>query len=94
MSAGRGAEVPIEACLPNGEVVKGQVDLLLDVPAGWILIDHKANPRGGDAWEEVARRYSGQLKLYKDAICAATSRPVAEVWLYFPVAAGAISLRV
>jgi ATP-dependent helicase/nuclease subunit A len=81
-------------CLPNGQVVKGQVDLLLDAPAGWILIDHKANPRGGDAWEEVARRYSGQLKLYKMRICAATSRPVAEVWLYFPVAAGAISVRV
>ena len=80
--------------LPNGQVVKGQIDLLLDSPAGWILIDHKANPRGGDAWEEVARRYSGQLKLYKDAIERATSRPVAEVWLYFPVAAGAISVRV
>ena len=92
--AGAQAEVPIEACLPNGQVVKGQIDLLLDSPAGWILIDHKANPRGSDAWEEVARRYSGQLKLYKDAICAATSLPVTDVWLHFPVAAGAISVRV
>jgi ATP-dependent exoDNAse (exonuclease V) beta subunit len=75
-------------------VVKGQVDLLLDATGGWILIDHKANPRGGDAWEEVARQYSGQLKLHKDAIELATGRPVAEVWLYFPVAAGAISARV
>jgi hypothetical protein len=64
-------------------VVKGQVDLLLDATGGWILIDHKANPRGGDAWEEVARQYSGQLKLHKDAIELATGRPVAEVWLYF-----------
>ena len=82
-SAGTQAEVPIEACLPNGQVVKGQVDLLLDAPSGWILIDHKANPCGDAAWEEVARRYSGQLKLYKDAIELATSRPVAEVWLIF-----------
>ena len=91
---GAQAEIPIEACLANGQVVKGQIDLLLDAPACWILIDHKANPRGSDAWEDVARRYSGQLKVYKDAIELATSRPVAEVWLYFPVAAGAISVGV
>ena len=88
------AEVPVEARLPGGQVVRGQIDLLLDTPGGWILIDHKANPRGGDAWEEVARRYSGQLALYKQAIVAATGRPVAEAWLYFPVAAGAMAVGV
>ena len=84
-------EIPVEALRDNGQVLKGQVDLLLDTPNGWILIDHKANPRAGDAWEETAQRYSGQLKLYKDAIERATSRRVVETWLYFPVAAGAIS---
>ena len=73
--------------------MKGQIDLLIDTPEGWVLIDHKANPRGHGAWNEVAERYSGQLKLYKDAVERATSRPVTEMWLYFPVAAGAISVR-
>jgi len=67
---------------------------MLETPAGWVLIDHKANPGGYDAWQEIARRYSGQLKRYKDAVERATSRPVVETWLYFPVAAGAISVRV
>jgi hypothetical protein len=88
------AEVPVEARLPGGQVVRGQVDLLLDTPGGWILIDHKANARGSDAWEEVARRYSGQLALYKQAIVTATARPVPEAWLYFPVAAGAVAVGV
>lgn len=32
---------PGRACLENGQVVKRQVDLLLETPTGWVLIDHK-----------------------------------------------------
>jgi ATP-dependent helicase/nuclease subunit A len=72
----------------------GQVDLLLDTGSGWILIDHKANPLGKSAFAKIGRRYSGQLEVYKDAIEPATARPVLESWLYFRVAAGAVSVEV
>ena len=37
------AEHPIEMVMDNGQWVVGQIDLLIDTPEGWILIDHKAS---------------------------------------------------
>src|SRR5262249_24508986 len=38
-------EVPVEVRLKSGRVVRGQVDLLVELDAGWVLVDHKADPR-------------------------------------------------
>jgi ATP-dependent exoDNAse (exonuclease V) beta subunit len=83
-------EIPVEARRDNGQVLKGQIDLLLETDDGWVLIDHKSNPGGSSTREEIVQRYGGQLRLYKEGVERATGRAVVETWLYFPVAAGAV----
>jgi ATP-dependent exoDNAse (exonuclease V) beta subunit len=87
------AEIPIEMHMQNGQVLQGRIDLLLKVNRGWILIDHKSNPGGADRWDTIAQEYAGQLAEYKDAIERVSSEKVLEIWLFLPVAAGAVSVQ-
>ena len=78
-------EIPVQAIWQNGQIMNGRIDLLLDTPDGWVLIDHKSNPQGSSTWEGLAQRYAGQLDAYATAIKKATGRPVVERWLFLPV---------
>lgn len=92
------AEVPIEAegspAAPGHEPsrIRGRIDCLLKVDAGWVLIDHKANPRGAAGDAELATSYGPQLAAYAQAIQSATGRPVVEAWLFQPVAGRAVRI--
>jgi len=79
-------EHSVEMVTPNGQYLVGQIDLLIDLPQGWILIDHKASTKSEAALSNLANSYSGQLNAYITAIEASTNRDVAETWLYFPIA--------
>lgn len=72
--------------------MQGRIDLLLEVPDGWVVLDHKANPASRDKWKDVASEHSGQLAIYADALVRATGRSVTETWLVLPVAAGAVQI--
>ncbi len=85
-------EYPVQHMLPNGQVMNGRIDLLLDTPDGWILIDHKSNPQGASAWADLAQKYAGQLDAYATAITQATGRPVVERWLFLPVSGHGIKV--
>lgn len=87
------AEVPVRALMPQGQVLNGRIDLLLDTPQGFVLIDHKSSPHGSGQWGELAGRYQGQLAAYAQAIESATGRKVLEQWLWLPVAGGAVRTR-
>ncbi len=86
------AEYPVTHVLKNGQAVKGWVDLLVDTPKGWVIVDHKFTDKPKDALEAEALKYSGQLKAYKDAVEAATERPVTECWVHFPGSGRMMSL--
>jgi ATP-dependent exoDNAse (exonuclease V) beta subunit len=88
----RHAEIPIESVLPNGQVMHGRIDLLLETGKGWVLLDHKANPAPRDRWDQVAVEHGGQLTVYADALTRATGRSVTETWIVLPVAAGVIQV--
>jgi len=90
----RHAEIPIESILPSGQFMHGQIDLLLEVGDGWVLLDYKANPAPRDRWDQVAIEHAGQLSEYADALVRATGRSVTEVWIVLPVAAGAIQITI
>lgn len=90
----RHAEIPIESILPNGQIMHGRIDLLLEVSDGWVLLDHKANPAPRDKWDQIATEHSGQLFMYADALVRATGRSVKEAWIVLPVAAGAIQVKI
>jgi len=88
------SEISVKQTLiqPHGQVLHGQIDLLLELESGWILIDHKSNPGGSSGWDGLARKYGNQLKSYQQAIEATTGKPVLESWLYLPVSGGAIRI--
>lgn len=86
-------EWPVEAIMPNGQILNGRIDLLLDQGDHWILIDHKSNPEKSSTWPELANTHGGQMLAYQAAIEAASGKPVKEMWLVFPVSAGAIRIE-
>jgi ATP-dependent helicase/nuclease subunit A len=86
------AEVPVEAVLDGGQVIRGRIDLLVDTGDGWVLIDHKSNPAPRARWGTVAAEHGGQLALYARALEVATGRPVKEAWVALVVAGGVVRL--
>jgi ATP-dependent exoDNAse (exonuclease V) beta subunit len=85
-------EVPLEADGPNGTRIRGRIDLLVETPGGWVLLDHKANPGGAARDEELVTEHGPQLMSYGHALLKATGKPVVQQWLYLPVAARAVRL--
>ncbi|PYG78460.1 MULTISPECIES: exodeoxyribonuclease V subunit beta [unclassified Pseudomonas] len=85
-------EVPIEADGPNGTRIRGRIDLLVELPDGWILVDHKSNPAGSTRDDDLAALHGPQLESYGHALLSATGKPVSQGWLYLPVAARAVRL--
>lgn len=85
-------EVPIEAAGPNGTRIRGRIDLLVEEPNGWVLLDHKANPGGAARDEDLVAKHGPQIESYGYALLSATGKPVSQRWLYLPVAARAVRL--
>jgi ATP-dependent exoDNAse (exonuclease V) beta subunit len=85
-------EVPVEVKLASGRVVRGQIDLLVDLGNCWILIDHKSDPRSASDGGRLAHTHGAQLEAYAEAVAAGTGRRVAEKWLFLPVAAQAVKV--
>ena len=79
------AEYPVEQRLDNGQVVRGWIDLLIETDQGWIICDHKSSPKKKSELKKIALEYSGQLKMYKDAVNAASNKPVLSTLIHFPV---------
>lgn len=85
-------EVPLEADGPNSTRIRGRIDLLVEEPDGWILVDHKSNPGGAARDEDLVAKHGPQLESYAHALLSATGKPVSQRWLYMPVSARAVRL--
>lgn len=68
---------------PNDQVMEGWIDLLLEGPAGFVLVDHKTYP-GSDPEGHIREKYLGQMAAYRDAVLAATGKPVLRTLIHFP----------
>jgi ATP-dependent exoDNAse (exonuclease V) beta subunit len=86
------AEVPIEARLPGGQILNGRMDLVIEIPYGYIIIDHKSSPRGSDQWDNLAQEYRGQLVAYSTLVTAVSERSVLERWIYLPISGISLSI--
>lgn len=87
------AEIPLQSILPNGQVLNGRIDLLLETDSGWVLFDHKSSQLATDHWELLASEYSAQMGAYARGVEQATGQKVIEQWLFLPVAGGAFSIE-
>ncbi len=77
-------EHPIMHRLDDGRVVSGWIDVLLDTPTGWVVIDHKSSPRPRREWRKETLAHSGQMAMYCAAL-RATGKTVTQSWIHFPV---------
>ncbi|MBI1949291.1 MAG: UvrD-helicase domain-containing protein [Deltaproteobacteria bacterium] len=77
-------ERPIRRRLKNGSVVRGQIDLVVETPAGFAVVDHKTY-LGVEDVAATAASFAGQLAAYGDALAAATGRPVLALLVHLPL---------
>lgn len=63
----------------------GWIDLLLQTPDGWVIIDHKSFPGRESSWLTHAESYLPQLQVYAEALVKATGQPVIEAWIHLPI---------
>ncbi|RME57177.1 hypothetical protein D6779_09215, partial [Candidatus Parcubacteria bacterium] len=61
------------------------IDVLVELPEGFVIIDHKSFPGSAEEAIERAAGYAGQLGLYAEAVEQATGRPVLETAIHFAV---------
>ena len=87
------AEVPAAARLPNGQLLRGWIDVLLETGDGWVVIDHKSSPRPKSEWKPEALAHSGQLAWYRSMLAASGARLAASAWIHFPVGGGMVRIN-
>jgi len=73
-------------------IVQGIVDLLIQRPAGVLVVDYKTDAVGLDQLEERVASYRGQLDLYAQAVQGILRKPVLDKVLFFTALNREISL--
>jgi len=77
-------EWPVAQRQPDGSLLRGIADLVLEVEEGLVLVDHKCHPKEL-ALSQVAG-HAGQLAAYAGALESATGRPVLACYVHLPLA--------
>ena len=85
-------ELPFSRPLPTGQLQNGQIDLALERPDGWVIVDHKSNPQPKADWLQVAARHSGQLAAYAEALEDLSGRPVLGTLIHFSISGGVVEV--
>lgn len=87
------AEVPVTYEVKGGQYLQGWIDLLLETPEGYIIIDHKSSLGTSERLEKIAQVYSGQLDAYALGVEGVTNKKVLEKWLFLPIMGKAICIN-
>ncbi|MDX8396923.1 MAG: UvrD-helicase domain-containing protein, partial [Mariprofundaceae bacterium] len=84
-------EWPMAMVLENNQRMQGWLDMLLELPEGYVVIDHKSYPGGNAA--EHAKQYAPQLAVYKKAVELATGKPVLKTLIHMPLVGEVFDVR-
>jgi ATP-dependent exoDNAse (exonuclease V) beta subunit len=87
-------EIPISALLDTEHGVRrieGSIDMLLETPAGYVIVDHKSFPGRQDQWADRALSYAPQLLTYAKAI-RMTGAEVLTMLVHFTVGGGVVEV--
>jgi ATP-dependent exoDNAse (exonuclease V) beta subunit len=83
--------VPIQDNPPLGQYIDARLDLLVETPDGYYILDHKLSEKPEESPQKAVSRYGSQLALYAQAVqnaCAGVSflspKPVRGLWLAIP----------
>ncbi len=68
------------AAAPQSIIVQGIIDCYFEEPSGLVLVDYKTSQTRDKS--KLAARYQLQIDLYRQALEAATGKPVKEAYLY------------
>jgi ATP-dependent exoDNAse (exonuclease V) beta subunit len=79
-------EWPVHA-VEGTQIIVGRIDLLIDSPHGFVVIDHKSFPGTIEVEGERLHAFAGQAGLYARALERVTGRACREYWLHQPIAA-------
>ncbi|HKK49819.1 MAG TPA: PD-(D/E)XK nuclease family protein [Alkalispirochaeta sp.] len=74
-------EWPVSLRHANGQEMHGWIDLLVQTPDGWVIVDHKTHRTADPA--SVATYFGPQLGHYRRAVEQATGSPVVETLVHF-----------
>jgi len=85
-------EWPLTCALSSGQRLSGWIDLLVDTPNGWLIVDHKSFPGAQSDWPQQALKYAGQLAGYRQAMLASSQKPVCGCWIHFCIGAGMVEV--
>ena len=72
----------------------GWIDLLVETPDGYVIIDHKGFPGSHEDSERKALEYGPQLARYKEAVEKATGRPVLKTFIHMPVVGNMLEVKI
>jgi len=81
-------EWPVRARLggPAPRLVVGEVDLLLELPHGFVLVDHKSFPGGErERDRKVTEEWAPQLGWYAAVLARALGKPLAAAYVHLPI---------
>lgn len=79
-------ELPIQSIDSNGTLINGYIDMLVELPLGLIIIDHKtfaSRIYSKESYFKKAKEYSGQLDLYGHVISKSFEKPIINQMVFF-----------
>lgn len=86
-------EWPVAQRLPEGTVLQGIADLVVETEAGLVLLDHKSFPGNREQAAARAGEYAGQLAAYAGALEAASGKQVAGSYVHLPVSGMLVEVK-
>jgi ATP-dependent exoDNAse (exonuclease V) beta subunit len=88
------------ACEIDGQLYKGEADLVLETDEGYILIDYKSYPGSienvldnSDTNTVYAGKYAGQLEAYSKMIHTTTNKKVIQHYIYYTVLGKLVAVK-
>lgn len=77
----------------RGQVLSGRIDLVIEQPKSLAIYDHKSFPGGRDRWAAEVAADAPQLRMYGEALEAASGLPVSRLAIHLPIAGAVLILE-
>jgi len=78
-------ELPIAMRNPDGSILRGLTDCVIETDKGFVVIDHKSFPGGKDEAVEHAISFAGQLSAYAECIGKAIGKKHMGSFIHLPI---------